>query len=205
MPESSNAIFTPNRPVGLESRKLYEYRRQIGFWDAFIPGRNVLDIGYRGGLMDALPICDGAFGIEFGTPGYDGLHIPIADEWADAVHASHVLEHVDPPEEYLAEWFRKLRVGGCMLLFLPHAYLYERRLTVPPSRFSGEHLRAYTPGSLLQEIERALTPNSYRIRHLADIDYGYDYTLPIDVHPIGAFEIECVIEKTTPPAWQVEP
>ena len=88
---------------------------------------------------------------------------------------------------------------------MPHAFLYERRLSVPPSRWSGEHLRAYTPARLLAEVERALPPNAYRMRHLADNDAGYDYGLPPEVHPTGALEIECVIEKTAPPTWSVEP
>lgn len=92
-----------------------------------------------------------------------------------------------------------------MILMVPHAFLSERRLTVPPSRFSGEHLRSYSPAALLQEIERVLLPNTYRVRHLADNDVGYDYTLPLEVHPVGCLEISCVIERIRPPAWQVEP
>jgi len=200
----SDERFTPNRPVGLASQAAYELRRINGFWEHFCAGPHIIDVGYRGGT-NAQVICEGALGIERGTPGYDGLHIPVEDGWADAVHCSHVLEHVLPPEIYLQEWFRTLRLGGFLLLFLPHAFLYERRLTVPPSRFSPEHLRSYTPSTLLAEIEWALEPNTYRVRHLADMDYRYDYSLPLEVHPVGAFEIECVIQKVTPPAWKVDP
>lgn len=196
--------FDKNRRVGYETSKSYVKRWQSGFWTEWIRGPNVVDIGYRGGTPDALPLFDGVHGIELGDYGYDGLNIPLRDGWADVVHASHVLEHVGAPEQYLQEWFRVLGVGGYMLLFLPHAYLYERRLTVPPSRWSGEHLMAVTPGSLLSLIERALAPNTYRVRHLADNDRGYDYGLSIEQHPIGGLEIECVIEKIDPPAWDVE-
>lgn len=197
-------VLDPRRPVGFESRKAYAYRC-ARFWLEHLRETNVIDIGYRGGISDAVPIIAGAMGVELDTPGYDGFHLPVEGGWAWTVHASHVLEHVAPPEDYLREWFRALRVGGTMILFVPSAYLYERRLTVPPSRFSPEHLRSYTPGSLLAEIERALPPNSYRVRHLADNDMGYDYSLPIDMHPVGCLEIELVLEKITPPAWQVEP
>lgn len=196
-------VLDPKRPVGFESRKAYAYRC-ARFWLEHLRETNVIDIGYRGGISDAVPIIAGAMGVELDTPGYDGLHLPVPDRWANTIHASHVLEHVAPPEDYLREWFRALQVNGTMILFVPSAYLYERRLTVPPSRFSPEHLRSYTPGSLLAEIERALPPNSYRVRHLADNDMGYDYKLPIDVHPVGCLEIELVLEKITPPAWQVE-
>ena len=165
----------------------------------------MLDIGFRGGLMDAVPIVEGAIGIEQDYPGYDGLRLPFEDGSVDTVHASHMLEHVTPPGLYLWEWFRVLRVGGAMILMVPHAYLYERRLTVPPSRFSPEHLRSYTPSSLMYEIEMALPANTWRLRHMEDDDTGYDYSLPADVHPTGCLEIVVVIEKIAPPAWQVEP
>lgn len=197
--------FDPNVPRGYETSKAYRMRIANGFWETFITGPNVIDIGYRGGIPDAQPVCEGAIGYELDSAGYDGLHLPCADGWADAVHASHVLEHVEPATIYLREWFRVLKTGGFLILFVPHAYLYERRLTVPPSRFSPEHLRAYTPADLLAEIEHALTPNNYRIRWFADNDVGYDYGLPKEQHPTGCLEIECVLQRIDPPAWEVDP
>ena len=197
--------FDPDRKVGYESAKLWRQRCASGFWERFITGPNVIDIGYRGHVPDAQPICDGALGLELGQAGYDGFFLPVPDEWADAVVASHLLEHVEPVVDYLREWFRALKPYGHLLLFVPSAYLYERRLTVPPSRFSGEHLAAYTPGKLLTTIEAALLPNSYRIRHLADEDAGYDYSLPKEQHPVGALEISLVLQKIPMPAWTVDP
>jgi hypothetical protein len=97
-----------------------------------------------------------------------------------------------------------LRVGGTLILMVPHAYLYERRLSVPPSRWSPEHLIALTPARLLALIENALEPNTWRLAHIADVDDGYDYSIPTHVHPVGCLEIECVVRKITPPAWEVE-
>ena len=207
-------VLDPNRPVGHESRKGYAARCASGFWDAYLNGPVVLDVGHRGGLQDALPIVDGAIGIEHGYPGYDGLRLPFADGSVDAVHASHVLEHVGSVDEsgwghsannHLREWFRVLRIGGHLVLMVPHAYLYERRLTVPPSRWSPEHVRAYTPASLLVEVEGALEPNSYRVRSLRDRDAGYGYAVPSTTHPIGQFEVELVLQRIAQPAWKVEP
>ena len=200
-----NRIHNPHRLVGYESRKAYAARCASGFWDRWLDGPLVLDIGYRGATFNAAPIVDCAVGIELDFPGYDGFHLPFGDGEVDAVHASHVLEHVTPPEAYLHEWFRVLRVGGHLVLFVPHAFLYERRLTVPPSRWSPEHKFALTPASLLQLVEGALEPNTYRVRHLADNDAGYDYGIPATVHPVGGLEIECVLQKITPPEWKVEP
>lgn len=197
--------YDPNRRVGYESSKAYRERCEGGFWEAFIAGPTVLDIGYRGGTPNALPIVDGAIGIEQDTPGYDGLNLPYLDESVDTVHASHVLEHVTPETTYLKEWHRVLRIGGTMILMVPHAYLYERRMSVPPSRWSSEHLRAYSPARLLLEIERALAPNSYRVEYFADNDTGYNYAMPTEAHPIGCLEIICVLRKRETPMWKVEP
>lgn len=203
-----------DRPVGYESRKSYARRCHEGFWDAFIAGPAVIDIGYRGGVSDAVPIVAGAVGIELDhawingvtTPIiYDGLHLPVLHEQTDTVYASHVLEHViGDPTIYIQEWFRALRDGGTMILIVPHAYLYERRLTVPPSRWSPEHVRSYTPSTLLRDIEDALEPNSYRVDTLFTDDTGYDYAQPIEQHPVGCLEIVCVIRKQSKPAWKVE-
>jgi len=198
-------LLDPQRRVGFESRKAYAARCASGFWHRYLAGQTVLDIGYRGGEADALPIVEGAIGVELGFPGYDGTHLPFDDGSTDAVHASHVLEHVDDPIICLREWFRVLRIGGHLVLFAPHAFLYERRLTVPPSRWSPEHQRSYTPASLLDEVEVALRPNTYRVRVLRDEDSGYDYSLPIDRHPTGCLEITCVIQRIVEPAWSVEP
>lgn len=193
----------PNRQVGYESRKAYADRCASGFWHRYIRGPNVLDIGCRGG-HGGFPIVAFARPIELGDPDYDGFHLPVPRSSQHAIHASHVLEHVDKPVQYVAEWFSRLRIGGHLILFVPHAHLYERRVTVPPSRFSPEHLHSYTPASLLAEIERALKPNTYRIRELFEDDAGYDYALPIETHPEGRFEIGLVLERITPPAWKVE-
>jgi SAM-dependent methyltransferase len=195
----------PSRYVGFESSKTYKARCLNGFWDRWIKGPRVLDIGYRGARPDALPIIDGAVGVELGLRGYDGLRLPFPDGSIDTIHSSHLVEHLPDPIASVQEWFRAIRVGGTIIIMVPSAFLYERRLTVPPSRWSPEHVRAFTPASLLALIESALKPNTYRVRHLADEDTGYNYGLPIDVHPTGALEIVCVIEKIIPPKWEVEP
>lgn len=193
------------RTIGFESSKAFALRERAGFWQAYANGRTVLDIGYRGGTPNAQPVLPHATGIELDYPGYDGLHLPFGNETVDTVHSSHVLEHVADDIATLREWFRVLRIGGYLIIFVPHAFLYERRLTVPPSRFSGEHVRCYTPATLLATVERALTPNTYRIRHLFDADFGYDYSLPKETHPTGCLECELVIQKIPTPSWSVDP
>jgi ADP-heptose:LPS heptosyltransferase/predicted SAM-dependent methyltransferase len=44
----------------------------------------------------------------------------------DFVYSSHLLEHLDKPECALKEWWRVLKVGGYMVLYLPHQDLYPK-------------------------------------------------------------------------------
>jgi SAM-dependent methyltransferase len=193
------------RPVGEEARKSYDQKILSGFWSRFITGPRVLDIGFVGQLgLSALPIFEGAIGVDLDYPGYDGRILPFETDSQDAVFSSHCLEHIPDHIKAIQEWHRVTKVGGHIITLVPHAFLYERRKR-PPSRWAEtHHLRFYTPMSLLAEFEAALPPNSYRVRHLADNDLHYDYSASPDTHPVGCYEIELVIEKVRPPIWMIE-
>ena len=193
----------PNRPVGGEARKSYAIKASSGFWQRFVTGPAVLDIGFKGHTGDAVPIVDGAIGVDVDYPGYDGKILPFPTGSQDAVYSSHCLEHIPDYVTALQEWHRVTKTGGYIITVVPDALLYERRQR-PPSLWNLTHVRFYTPASLLGELESALTPNTYRVRHLAENDLGYQYDIPPDTHPFGCYEIELVIEKIAPPAWVIE-
>jgi hypothetical protein len=187
-------------PVQGEPRKTFLLRLLNNFFEKYLSGPVILDIGYQGGYPDAVPLFPHAVGIDLAYPGYDGARLPFGNGTVDAVFASHMLEHVSDPKIVIRDWFRVLRVGGFIVCVVPHQFLYERRKNLP-SQWNSEHLRFYTPASLLTEFEETLEPNSYRIRHLADNDLGYAYNLGSDCHPSGCYEIELVVEKIEPPPW----
>lgn len=102
----------------------------------------------------------------------------------------------------LQGWFRALRPGGHLLITVPHAFLDERQLSMPSSR-SPRRRRIYTPASLLGEVEEALAPNSYRVRHVSDLDGGYDYSeATTDEKISGESELLIVLEKLVSPDWK---
>lgn len=166
-------------------------------------GDSILDIGYKGYLADIHPILPQAIGVDLDYPGYDGKVLPFADESQDAVFNSHTLEHIVDYRSVLRDWFRVLKVGGHLIIIVPHQFLYERRRE-PPSRWNADHKRFYTAGALLREIEEALEPTAYRVRLLEDNDADYDYQSPLDEHPSGSYEIICVLEKIAQPEWAAE-
>jgi SAM-dependent methyltransferase len=191
------------RRVGGEASKCFDRRLKEGFWSRFLTGANVLDVGFRGHTDGAVPIVEGAIGVDLDYPGYDGRTLPFADGSQDAVFSSHCLEHIPDHLNALRDWFRVLRVGGHMIVAVPHAHLYERRRR-PPSQWNQDHKRFYTPAALLAEVETALRPNTYRVRLLEENDEGYAYDTPPDQHATGCYEIMLVLQKIVPPAWQIE-
>lgn len=56
-----------------------------------------------------------------------GCPLPLADHSLDFVFSSHFLEHVVDFERALASWWRFIKPGGHLVLYLPHADLYPRR------------------------------------------------------------------------------
>ena len=190
----------PPRQVGEEARKAVRSRVSNGFYERYLSGTAILDIGYRGYVADVIPIVPAAIGVELDYPGNDGITLPFPDQSQDAVFASHCLEHIPDFRNAIRDWFRVLRIGGFLVVMVPHQFLYEKKRELP-SRYNEDHHRFYTPASLMAEVEASLDPNTYRLRHLADNDAGFDYSLPPDHHSYGCYEIELVVEKITPPAW----
>jgi SAM-dependent methyltransferase len=200
LPSPSTSPSQPPRRIGISFRKSYARRVESGFIAKYLSKADIIDIGFRGGDPDAVPITETAIGIELGYPGYDGTHLPFPDESQDTVLAAHVLEHIPNYRDVLLEWYRVLRIGGYLVIIVPHRYLYERRCDLP-SRWNGDHKRFYTPASLLAEIEESLPINGFRVRHMLDNDDAFNYRDPLDAKPTGSYEIELVLERIMRPDW----
>jgi hypothetical protein len=119
----------------------------------------------------------------------------------DCIILRNVLQFFDDYRRFIEACFNKLRVDGCLIVVVPHQFLYERKLQVP-SRTESRHLRFYTPGALLAEIEEALDPCGYRVRFLADNDTEYDYHADLESRPKGGYEIVICLQKIAGPTWR---
>jgi SAM-dependent methyltransferase len=186
--------------VGEEARKNFGIWLHDGFFQKYLSGEYILDIGFDGYLDNVTPITPRAIGVGINYPGYDGKTLPFPESSQDAVFVSHCLEHIDDYRTVIADWFRVIKVGGHLIIAVPHQYLYERSLTLP-SRFNMDHRRFYTPASLLREIEESIDPIHYRVRQLVDNDRDFDYAIEPEQHACGCYEILLVIEKIARPAY----
>ena len=192
-----------DRQVGFESRKSYADKIASGFFAKYMSGPNVMEIGYRGYEEGNLPIVPQAIGVDVGYPGYEGATFPFADGSFDAIYSSHCFEHIADWLGVLRDWYRLLRVGGFLVIVVPHQLLFERKRSLP-SPINPDHKRFYTPRSLLGEIEAAFAENSYRIRHLVENDLGFDYAIMPYQGTDGCYEIELVVEKIARPFWHAD-
>jgi SAM-dependent methyltransferase len=197
---TNDALINWGDRVGTEARKSFDRWLKSGFVSAYLAGANILDVGYKGYQDDAHPILPWAVGIDLEYPGYDGSTLPFGDQSQDTVFNSHVLEHILDYRQAIRDWFRVLKVGGHLIIIVPHQFLYERMVD-PPSRWNQDHKRFYTAASLLKEVEESLDGTTFRVRFLEDNDRGFDYSIPPEEHAGGCYEIILVIEKIRRPIY----
>ena len=177
---------------GGETGKAHERRIREGFFEKYCIGQG-LDIGCGND-----PVVDGCCG-------WDLMHgdaqylTGIADEEFDWVYSSHCLEHVDDVRIALKNWFRVVRRGGYLLLYIPHRDLYEKKLTLP-SRFNPHHKHMFLIGKkdppdtldIVEEIRESL--HDYEIQYVRICDGGYIRHGDTEQSE-GEYSIECVIRK----------
>jgi len=196
----SEELASWGKMVGEEARKNSDFWLNSGIYEKYLSGSNVLDIGFDGYIDGVQPITPKAIGVGLNYPDYDGKTLPFPDESQDTVFASHCLEHIDDYRGALTEWFRVVKIGGHLFITVPHQFLYEKRIIIP-SKFNADHRRFYTSASLLREVEEAIDPLQFRVRHLEDNDRGFDYSIPPDEHSVGCYEIILIIEKIASPPY----
>ena len=117
----------------------------------------------------------------------------------DFVYSSHTLEDLDNPDIAINNWWRVLKPGGFMILYLPHRDLYEKKKELP-SRWNIYHKHFFlidkdeTPDTIgiIPFIERHLT--NFEIIYAKECSEGHTITDPL-IHSDGEYSIEVVIQK----------
>ena len=184
----------------IETKRSLDHRHRDGFLRKYLRGENILDIGPRRGKTEMQPVSPGAIAVDLDYPGYDGRALPFSNGSQDAIFCYYYLQRLDDYRSAIDDWFRVLKVGGFLIIIVPHQYLFERKLTLPSSFVRG-HKQFYTPASLLLEIQESLDPYCYRLRFLEDDDFGFDYSIEPGKPADGSCDIAVVIQKITRPIW----
>ncbi|MCP4584279.1 MAG: methyltransferase domain-containing protein [candidate division Zixibacteria bacterium] len=176
----------------IETTKAKPRRLKEGFFDKYCRGKG-LDIGHGGDF-----IVQGCEGWDFDKGDAQYLN-GIPDNEFDFVHSSHTLEHMVDSQVALRNWWRVVKPGGYLILYLPHRDLYEKKKTLP-SRWNPDHKRFFLPDKdeapdtegLLPLIESSLT--DFKIEYMKTCDAGPVITDP-EIHSDGEYSIEAVIKK----------
>jgi SAM-dependent methyltransferase len=181
------------RPVvRAETFKAKQRRIKEGFFDKYTIGKG-LDIGYGGDLVS--PNAAG-FDFEHGDAQYLA---EINNEQYDFVYSSHTLEHLADPAAALKNWYRVLKKGGYLILYIPHRDLYEKKKSLP-SRFNPNHTafflieRDEPPDTLgiVPLIEKTLS--NYELIYAKECSEGHTIIDP-KTHSDGEYSIEVVLKK----------
>lgn len=176
----------------LESTKARGRRQREGFFDNYCKGQG-LDIGYGGDLL--VPNCSG-WDIEHGDA--ETLR-GVKNVSFDFVYSSHTLEHMLDPVIALRNWWRVLKPGGYLILYIPHRDLYEKKTTLP-SRWNGDHKHFFL-------LDREMLPDTkdigklihqalskYEMVYAKECSDGHTIAAP-DIHSDGEYSIEVVVKK----------
>jgi SAM-dependent methyltransferase len=176
-----------------ETSKAHSRRYRENFFSAYCNGAG-LDIGYGGDLL--APNCLG-YDIEDGNAQLlDG----IGTETYDFVYSSHTLEHMYNPMEALQNWWRVVKPGGYLILYIPHRDLYEKKMSLP-SNWNVGHRHFFLmnendpPDTLGIMPLIAETISGYELVYAKICSEGYTRTDP-NVHSDGEYSIEVVLKKT---------
>lgn len=137
---------------------------------------NVLDIGCGVGwlLQRTLDLGCNAYGIDFATSGIkivkaklkeanlmtsDANHTPFREETFDLITCTWLLEHVEKPEEILAEVFRILKNSGLAIFMSPSGELIHTEKKSPVftslEEFGEEHFWEFSPIGLQYLLQKS--------------------------------------------------
>lgn len=109
-------VWSIDAPQGLESRKIR--------WDV-LPYVNGVGLDLGAGVEKIFPHAISVDRYAEANIGADAQALPIfASHAFDFVFSSHLLEHMPDYRAALAEWWRLVKVGGHLILYLPHKDLY---------------------------------------------------------------------------------
>lgn len=180
---------------GGETSKAHGRRGKEAFFEKYCKGDG-LDIGC--GNDPVVPGCSGWNLINGDAQYLKGID----DETFDWVYSSHCLEHMWDVRCAISNWFRVVKLGGYLILYIPQRDLYEKK-EVLPSLFNGDHKHMFLLGKksapdtldIIEEIREALDAKDYVIEYIKTCKDGYVRNAE-GIQSFGEYSIECVIKKT---------
>jgi SAM-dependent methyltransferase len=111
----------------METAKTKDRREREGFFEKYCQGEGIDIGGWDDPLLPNIVNYD-----KVNNETYDATYVKeINDNTYDFVYSSHCLEDIEYPATALMNWYRILKPGGYLILYLPHRDLYERKRSLP--------------------------------------------------------------------------
>lgn len=103
--------------------------------------------------------------------GFSGF---FADGAFDYIFSSHCLEHVRDPEQVLRAWWAKIKVGGRLILYLPHKSFYPN---MGQEGANPDHKHDFMPADVVKIMRRVggwtMIENEERGSEAFDYEYSF--------------------------------
>jgi SAM-dependent methyltransferase len=187
--------------MGGETLKSRGRRERQGFFERYCQGRGI-DIGC--GDDPLTPEVD-----KWDMVNGDATDmVGVEPDTYDFVYTSHLLEHLFYPVVAIQNWWKILKVGGHLIIVVPHKELYERKDCLVPPLHEDRHKMFFLPDradpphtlSLLDTVNLALGADPREFVYMMTCDEG---RIAVDAvsHPQGEYQIELVIRKGQRPRF----
>ena len=92
-----------------------------------------------------------------------------ANESFDSVFSSHTLEHLEDTEKHLKEWWRVIKNGGYLVLYLPHKDLYPQ---IGQTGSNPDHKYDFLPEDIIKIADKLNGPWDLVVNEKRDTDFG---------------------------------
>src|SRR5574337_1994476 len=126
-----------------------------------------------------------------------------ADEACDFVFSSHLLEHIDDYKAALAEWWKVIKVGGHLVLYLPHRDLYPN---VGTYGANPDHKHDFEPADItvaMAEVARASKQGWDLVeKEVRDGGREYSFLLVLKKRDDGQCNVSAFVERQAARAQQ---
>ena len=102
----------------------------------------------------------------------DATSLPMfADSSLDFIFSSHMLEHVPEPRQALREWWRLLKVGGFLCLYLPHKMFYPN---IGQPGANSDHKHDFLPQDIINFVKEI--SEDFDLKKNEDRNGGEEYS-----------------------------
>lgn len=112
----------------------------------------------------------------------DATQLAIPDADLDFVFSSHLLEHIEDTGKALNEWWRCLKVGGYLVLYLPHRDLYPN-IGTPGA--NPDHKHDFVPADILTKLEACTFGGGFDVMVNETRDQGMEYSFLLVIQKLA--------------------